>query len=283
MELGHPAIQSGMLPLTSAFVLTAVLRLVGGSGAGVRAAGGAVGIALLTSSVLILGAPVWPAHTGMQKFFYLTAGGLLLGLLLDLRAASARRLWLWGLLWMAAAFVWLAWPQLDGRNTLWLLAGISLAGLAIILRLSNRPSHDTSTPIMFLVAASSLGGVVVIEGSLSIAELGFALAAALGGFLLWNWPKPRYSFGAAGLLGGGMAVLALAFLALLLTDVSPWTLTPLVLIFFADSLSGRLPAGAGLLRQTLQPVYLVLVGAIPGAVAIALAWLTRESDSLYYQ
>ena len=283
MELGHPAIQSGLFPLISAFVLTGVLRLVGGSRAGVRAASGATGIALLISSLLVLGAPAWPAHTGMQKFFYLTASGLLLGLLLDLRAASVRLLWLWGLIWMAAAFVWLAWPQLDRRDTLWLLAGISLAGLAIILRVTNRPSHDTCAPIMFLVAASSLGGVAAIEGSLSIAELGFALAAALGGFMLWNWPKPRYPFGAAGLLGGGMAVLALAFLAMLLTDASAWTLTPLVLIFFADSLSRRLPAGAGLLRQALQPVYLVVVSAIPGAVAIALAWLTGESDSLYYQ
>ena len=33
----------------------------------------------------------------------------------------------------------------------------------------------------------------------------------------------------------------------------------------------------------LQPVYLVAVGAVPGAVAIALAWLTGEPDSLYYQ
>ena len=111
MELGHPAIQSGLFPLISAFVLTGVLRLVGGSRAGVRAASGATGIALLISSLLVLGAPAWPAHTGMQKFFYLTASGLLLGLLLDLRAASVRLLWLWGLIWMAAAFVWLAWPQ----------------------------------------------------------------------------------------------------------------------------------------------------------------------------
>jgi UDP-N-acetylmuramyl pentapeptide phosphotransferase/UDP-N-acetylglucosamine-1-phosphate transferase len=136
---------------------------------------------------------------------------------------------------------------------------------------------------MFLVTAASLGGIAVIAGSLSIAELCFALAAALAGFMLWNWPRPRYPFGAAGLLGAGAPVLALALLTLLLTDVSPWSLTPLVLIFVADDLSRRLPAGTGLLRQTLQPVYLVLVGSVPGAVAVALAWLTRQPDSLYYQ
>lgn len=284
MEIGHPAIQSGVLPLAGAFLLTAVLRLVGPGGRGKRIASAAVGIALLTSSVLVLGAPVWPVHTGMQKFFYLVAGGLLLGVLLDLRGASSPRLLLLsGLTWMAATFVWLAWPQLDRPHTFWLLAGICVAGLTVILRVTDRPGHDTSAPIMFLVTASSLGGIAFFEGSLSIAELGFALAAALGGFMLWNWPQPRYPFGAAGLLGGGMAVLALAFLAVLLTDASPWTLAPLILIFFADSLSRRLPAGGGLLRQTLQPVYLLLVGAVPGAAAVVLAWLSGQSDNLYYQ
>lgn len=80
-----------------------------------------------------------------------------------------------------------------------------------------------------------------------------------------------------------MSVLALAFLVLLLTDVSPWALTPLVLIFFADSLSRRLPAGAGLLRKSLQPVYLVLLGTVPGVLAVVFVWLTQQSDSLYYQ
>lgn len=90
MDFGHPAVQSGILPLPCAFMTTAVLRLIGGSRRGVRIASGAIGVALLTSSVLILGSPSWPAHTGMQKFFYLAAGGLLLGLVLDLRAVPLR-------------------------------------------------------------------------------------------------------------------------------------------------------------------------------------------------
>jgi hypothetical protein len=283
MEIGHPAVQSGILPLTCAFLMTAVLRLAGWSGWGVRIASGAIGIALLVSSILILGLPAWPAQSGMQKFFYLTAGGLLLGVLLDLREASSRLLVASGLVWMTAVFFWLAWPQLDSHHSLWLLAGIYLAGVMIMLRVTNRPIHDTSAPIMFLMTASSLGGIAFVAGSLSIAELGFALAAAFGGFMLWNWPQPRYRFGAAGLLGGGMSVLALAFLVLLLTDVSPWALTSLVLIFFADSLSRRLPAGAGLLQKSLQPVYLVLLGTVPGALAVVFAWLTEQPDSLYYQ
>jgi len=283
MEIGHPAVHSGILPFTCAFLMTVVLRLSGRSGWGTRVASGAVGVALLASSVLILGSPAWPAHTGMQKFFYLAAGGLLLGVLLDLWQTSLRMTIVSGLIWMTVVFVWLAWPQLGGHKSLWLLATICIAGLTIVLRVTNRPGHDTSAPVMFLIAALSLGGMAFIAGSLSIAELSFAVAAAFGGFMLLNWPRPRYPFGAAGLLGGGMAVLALAFLLMLLTDVSHWALTPLLLIFFADSLSRRLPAGTGLLQQGLQPVYLVLLGAVPGALAVVLAWLTEQSDSLYYQ
>jgi hypothetical protein len=283
MQIAHPAVQSGILPLACAFLLTAVLRSIGGKRRGTRIASGAIGAALLTSSVLVLGLPVWPAHTGMQKFFYLAAGGLLLGLALDLRGTSSHRSLLAGLLWMAVAFVWLAWPQLDRPYTLWLLAGICLAGVTIIVRVSNRPNCDTSAPIMFLLASASLACIAFVSGSVSIAELGFALAAAFGGFLLWNWPQPRYPFAAAGLLGGGIAVLALAFLVVLLTDATPWVLTPLLLIFFLDSLAHRLPAGAGLLRQSLQPVYLTVLGAVAGALAVLVAWYGGQSDSLYYQ
>lgn len=283
MDLGHPAIQSGILPLTIAFVLTAMLPVMGRSGWGSRTASGAVGVALLASIVLVLGAPAWPAHTGMQKIFYLAAGSLLLGILLDLQRPHPRLLLSSGLIWMAAAFAWLAWPQLDRQYTGWLAAAIWLVGLIMALRVANSPAGDRGGPIMLLVTAASLGGIAAIAGSLSIAQLGFALAAALGGFMLWNWPRPRYPFGAAGLLGAGVPVLTLALLTLLLTDVSPWSLTPLVLIFVADPFSRRLPAGTGLLRQTLQPVYLVLVASVPGAAAVALAWLMRQPDSLYYQ
>lgn len=283
MEITHPAVQSGILPFTCAVLTIGVLRLIGRSGWGMRVASGAVGVALLASSVLVLGLPAWPVHTGMQKFFYLAAGGLLLGVLLDLGRASSSLLLLSGLVWMTAVFVWLAWPQLGSHYSLGLLTAICLAGLTVVLRVANRPTRDTSAPIMFLIAAASLGGIAFLAGSLSIAELGFALAAAFGGFMVWNWPQPRYHFGAAGLLGGGMAVFALAFLVVLLTDVSPWVLTPLLIIFFTDSLSRRLPAGAGLLRQSLQAVYLVVLGVVPGALAVVFAWLTEQSDSLYYQ
>jgi H+/gluconate symporter-like permease len=59
MDLGHTVIQSGILPLTLAFVLTALLRVLGGSGWGSRTASGAVGIALLASTVLVIGPPGW--------------------------------------------------------------------------------------------------------------------------------------------------------------------------------------------------------------------------------
>ena len=283
MELGHPAIQSGVVPLTSAFLMTAVLRLIGGSGWGVRIASCAVGVGLLVSSVLVLGVPAWPVHTGMQKFFYLSLGGLGLGILLDLVVAPSRLVLVSALVWMTTVFAWLAWPQLGAENSRWLLAAVGIVGLTILLRVANRSHPDTSAPIMFLITAASLGGIAFLAGSLSLAELGFALAAAFGGFLLWNWPWPRYPFAAAGLLGGGVAVLGLAFLVLLLTDVSPWALTPLALIFFSDALSRRLPAGKGLIQQGLRPIYLVLLGSIPGALAVAIAWLMEPSDSLYYQ
>jgi hypothetical protein len=112
--------------------------------------------------------------------------------------------------------------------------------------------------------------------------LALALAAATGGFLLWNWPRPRDEFALVGVLGAGGAWLMLVALTMLLTDVQPLALAALGLIFFADEVSRRLPPVEGDLGKLLRPVYLVLVALLPIALALLISTWGGEEDSPYY-
>jgi hypothetical protein len=219
----------------------------------------------------------------MEKLVYLVAGGLGVGLMLDVKPLPPRLSLAPCIFWLGAAYAWLAWRQIDQTRTWWLLGGLGIAGLIVLLRTTDGHPLSLRAPMMFLVAALGLGGVALTSGSLAIAQLTFALAAAIGGFALWNWPRARYPFGAAALIGGGLPLLALAALTLLLTDAPPWALAPILFIFFADLVSRRLPPQGGTARRVLEPIYLALVAALPAALAISLALLAGQTDDLYYR
>lgn len=283
MNIQHPAFTSVLLPLIIALLVTGILRMVGGSGRGARSAGAATGIALLATLVLLLGIPDWPPRGGMQKLPYIVCAGILLGLFFDLRSFQTRMLFPASVLWLAGIYLWLSWTQLDRSETWWLMGGLALATLVLLPRVTITPERGLRRAVMFLVAAVGLGVIAVVSGSLVIGQLSLALAAAIGGFALWNWPKARYPFAAAALFGSGLPLLALAALTLLLTDAPPWALVPLVLVFFSDLVSTRLPAGRGASRDVLQPIYLALVAAMPAALGIALAVFSGQADDLYYR
>lgn len=136
---------------------------------------------------------------------------------------------------------------------------------------------------MLFGAALGLGGVALVSASLALGQLAFALATAVGGFMLWNWPKARDEFGLVGVFGAGGAWLILLGLVLLLTDAPPMALALLGLVFFADALSERLPPRGGSLGRVLRPVYLVVIAVIPIVLALFISTLGGEDeDSPYY-
>ena len=77
--------------------------------------------------------------------------------------------------------------------------------------------------------------------------------------------------------------LALAVVTLLLTDASPIALATLVLVFFANTISRRIPTKTPQLRRVLDPVFLALVAAIPVVLAMVLAQVLTPTGNDYYQ
>jgi len=279
----HPAVTSGFIPLAVAFVLTGLVVLLGRGRAQVLAAT-STGMALLVSALLVLGAPPWPPLAATQKLIYLLAGGIVLGVVLG--GGGSRRAALWvAALWLLAAGLWLAWPQVE-RGELTRLAPLALwfpVTWMLLWRVDQAGAGDLRGVVMLLALALGLAGVAFVGGSLVLAQLAGASAAALGGFALWNWPRPRLHFGATGILAMGTALAAIAALLLLLTAVSPWALLVLVPIFFLDTPSGGLPGSRGPWAAALTPVWLALLAAVPIIAAVLLTQYLAPAQSLYYR
>jgi hypothetical protein len=285
LDLGHPLVASVLLPLVLASGLTGLLRLALSAESGRRLATGAVGFALLVAHLVAFGAPHWPAQSGIEKlpllFAMLLAGGMVADLLRPSRFLVAITV----CLAMVAVTGWLAWPQLiRGESGLIpLLTMASLLGLFSLAGLANAPPESANRPAMLVIAALGLAGASFNAGSLVLMQVALALAAAVGGFALLNWPVARLPFHGAGVAVGGIGCFAVALLLILLTGIRPWALLTIPLIFAADISSRLLPVPARFTRAGIEPLYIVLIGLVPMIAAILLAQSPAPADDLYYR
>ncbi|MEE4377856.1 MAG: hypothetical protein V2J55_10150 [Candidatus Competibacteraceae bacterium] len=283
MDFNHPVVQSVLLPLILGFVLTGALRLLLGRYWGARVACVSISLSLLLVVLLLLGL-TWPANTAVHKLPYLLTGSVILGLLVDWQAQQRSLKIAAMLLWPLLVLGWLAAVRLRNPELSLIveLAALSCASVLIFWRLERVRADVLIPSSMVLSAAIGLGAVAALSASLSLGQLAFALAAAVGGFMLWNWPKRRDEFAYSGIFGAAGALLILTALVLLLTDARPIALAVLGLIFCADWVSNKLPPVEGKLGSALKPIYLIGVAAIPIALAVVLTIYAPQEESPYY-
>ncbi|NQV56547.1 MAG: hypothetical protein HQ503_11870 [Rhodospirillales bacterium] len=262
------------IPLAAALVLTGALRF----SIGVPLAGAAISIAFLAGYALSFGWPLFPLNSASQKLTYIALVGAGLGVAIDsLRAHDKFRLALI-LIWPAAIAGWLGWQQLvslSGESVI-AIAVCWAAGVFVMARLDGKTTSQSTPTILLLSAAIGLAAVAFFGSNASVAQLAGTLAAATGGFLLWNWPVARYPLGSAGLLGGAGALLSLGFILVLFSeDTSRAALALILLIFLGPLLAARLPFGR---HQKFGPVMLGLVSAVPALAAAALSFFTGQDN-----
>lgn len=282
----HPLVRTLLLPVVVAFFACGLIRLAGGAvtdkrlpfrGWGPILAASGVPVAFLGGVLIIAGTPPFPPLTSVDKLPYAIAAGLLLGLGLDSSHTPRRICQVLIPLWGIALVIWLAWPRLLAQEMLaYILAAVMALGGSISLWRLQRTNQSGLVPPLILLAAATVGGVVAYFGaSQRMAQLFIALTATLVGYILWNWPKPRFHFGNAALIGAGGGFIALVTVLALYTDARPAALLLLLPIFFADSLLDlfRLTpqAGAGWLDNGLGPVLLLIFTLLAGTPAMATA------------
>jgi hypothetical protein len=239
---------------------------------------------MLAAYWAIFGIPGFPPAGSANKLFYVIAIAAAAGFIVDILRlpdmATRSLVALGGI----AGILWIGGERALGEP--W-PAGLIVVILLVVVagggwRLAGRPGEPVEGGAALLVTAIALAVSALIANTASSAQLGGATAAALGGFLLWNWPKPRF------LLGGGVLLPVMALLAAmaaqmaLFTKIEAYALLPLALVFVADLAARRLPWGAGAMAKALRPVVVGLIAALPAAATVALVYLTTPQSSGAY-
>jgi len=275
--LADPRVQSTVVPFAVAAAVAGVARAAAGTRAEAWAAL-AVIAGFAAAYALILGAPPLPPRSSAHKIAYLGAAAAALGLGLDLARARPPLVRLVAAGGAGAAALWLLGARLDlddPATLLWPALPLVAAWLVVMLRLDSQAGAGLTAAVVIMVAAAALALVALLGRSASISQLAAALAAAMAGLALWNWPVARIAGGRAATFAGGALLLALASQALLFTEAAAAALAVLLLVPFADRPAGwllaRLVAPGGRIGQALAPVVLALAAAVPAAVAVAIA------------
>jgi hypothetical protein len=213
VAMGHPLVQSIVLPFLAALAVAGLGRLFPVR-ARARAIGAAGAIGSLAAFVAILGVPDWPPRGAQQKLAALVLAGILVGAVIE-HIPAARRPWVV----VAAVLIgaaWIVWPLLGASGADALLAALAFALVVVITGASGTAKDDAlarATPPSIAVGALAI--IAVAGNAASLGQLAGALAFAGAGYCLWCWLVERERFAASAALGlhGTLALLAVQAIA----------------------------------------------------------------------
>ena len=272
------AVQSALIPALLGFFLTGAIRLANGRERGPLVASAAVGLTFTSVYFIIVGIPPHPPVGSLDKLVYGVAASVVIGFLLDSLRLPPFTRWL---LFPAGAAVLICWLEAPGIENagIWAWAGLGamwLSGIATLWRLERERHNGINPTIMILIAALGLAAVAIVGGAVEIAHLAIALATALFGFTVWNWPTNIYPYGASVLMGAGGSLFLLAWIAAMhFHDVSLPALIVLLLIFFADIAARHMNLGESRAGRAAAPIVLAAVCCVPALAAVAIAYFLK--------
>ncbi len=270
LDPNNPLFFSAVVPLCAALAAAGLIRLLGGTDRGAGLAVVGAGIGFLVAYFLVFGAPTYPPRASTHKMPYLAVGGVLIGFALEALRPAPAVVRGAALAWIAVGILWLAESQLR-RGGIVLPVTVTAGGLIAGWRLTRQDGQTLAAPLMILLATIGLSAIAFIATSASIAQTCAALAAALGGYMLWNWPKFRFPFGAAGVVGVGATAIFLGSQMALYTRANEWALAILLLVPFADLAFRRIGPGQGTVGNLVAPLVIGIACAIPAIAAVAVA------------
>ncbi len=273
--------QTALLPLLAAALTALALRLAGGPSRGPLIVGAAIAVGFLVAYAVISGIPPLPPRSSTQKLAYLALAALILGFALGLLRASRTTVTITLIVAAAACVAWLAQPKLKSPDLANLIPIVLLwiGGSVALLRLNASRSDYPDGSMMLVLSAMGMAVVALYGRSVSMTQLGGALSAAAGGFVLCAWFMPSFRLGVAGACGGGLVLVSMATILALYTRSNPIALSFLILVFFLDSVVDRLPVSSGTLGRVLRPVWMGVLGLIPVGAAFGVAYLMSGSSS----
>ena len=260
----------------AAFLFTGATRLIWGKERGPRRAALGAGLVIPIACLAIAGMPQFPPESLIDLIPILAAVGFFFGVILDLeeidrwpRRAVTIFAPLTGLVWVVAEASESISSQTDRNVTVAMFAAMAIA----TVRVSRGRGSAMTAPIQLAVAAIGLGVLAWVGGSGLLAQISAAVAFAVSGFLIWNWPVFRFPPGAALVMGAAVPLAAIGGALTLSGTVGGGALAILVLIFFSDWLAGAISLGGSSLAQAMRPILVAAAGMLVVAGAAALAAL----------
>jgi hypothetical protein len=241
----------------------------------------AIPLGFIGGYLALLGIPPLTLLDPLYFFPYLIGFGIVFGLAIDIFTNADKAKLAIVLLWPAIMVVLIGWHDMPEFST---FAGLPISVMwlsGVIINLWVTGKHATRmAPVIGLFAmAIGLTVVALISGGRILPILGSSLCLAILGFLAWNWPTQRLFFLGTGAVSTGGAVLSLAIIEVLYSEVSDRAIAVLALIIFMRPIGTLLPFGKG---QKMGPVMHLVACLIPVMIAAAIAWhdAGRSFDSL---
>ncbi len=282
--LTDPELQSSLIPLVLSLVLIGVFRVFSRMKSVDMLTGMAVGLAVFIAMVNISSMPAFPPRSSGQKIVYLVLfASMFGGFLASVNVTEQIKKILAILFWVVSA-AWVGWSRITNDvfsiETLTWLIVVVVGGLAFF-RLRKETDLPQLSPIVILCAAFGVGGIAMLAQSASIAQNGFVVAAATGGFMLYNWPKNRFDFGWAGLMGTLTALLLLSEQLVLFTRAVSWPLLLLIPVFFVGEFSTRFKIGDEGKSKILSPIIAGIACLLPVVLAVGAYLLVSDTSNPY--
>jgi hypothetical protein len=267
----NPAFQAVIVPFAIAFAVAGFCVLVRRKAATPLAVVG-IALALAVAYWLAFSWPPFPPRASSQKLGYLFVASGLVSLFCMLKPDTGR-LWTWVLAALVfAGLLWIGEARLRQAQVVTPVILLAASG-AMIAVLESARGKPADIAVTGLVAAAGLAGLAFMAPSASIAQLALAVAAALAGYLLWTWPKPRLGFATAGLAAAFAPLIWLAGQAVFYTGASRVALAIWALTAAAPWLRARFFAQSAIAGDAARPI-------VAGVIAVAIAGIAVVIASL---
>lgn len=278
--LNNPVVQSSLLPLLVSLIVAGIVGF--GLPKGTRLAAMAVPISALITIIAISGLS-FPPKASSQKLPYLIVAAGLIGVLFDYFEIRGRHYKLACLLLPLPMIVWVfgaRFNSIDLSGVFFLTAVWFVATYALWQGEQRREQIDTGLKALFF--SGGLGVILLLGSSGMLAQTALGLMAAVGGFLLWNWPKFRFSIGASMLFPMVTILSAMAAQGLFFTKASGTAMAFLVPLLLIDRIVPHIPFLKRATTPLMRPLSLAVVALVCLTIPVGSALLLTETSSYGY-
>ncbi|MBT5073177.1 MAG: hypothetical protein HOJ34_12975 [Kordiimonadaceae bacterium] len=266
LDFNDPIIMLMLLPFLITIIGHGLFRYFAGEGLGHTLANSSLTIAFIITLLLFYGFPNFPIRINTDQLLIICLISLCFGFIQDRYPKISFLSPQIHIAMMILVVFWIysidaPFPVI--RANIFSLAYITIIAIILFLKLEDIQYNALQAPVALFWAA--VGLYVVSKGSdIPLSEnLMMILIAALGTYLVLNFPSPKFPFGASALYPGYLIILTVAMQMYSVEPSLAFSLLILTAIFYTENIIRLLPS------DYATPVIRLVMPGFP----IAVAWI----------